>query len=600
MNFTNYNALSEVGKITYPASTGESVSYGYDSDGNLTSAAYAGSVGGLSGSDGWTPNAANLVGSSTGIGGVSSPTDSYDAYGRISEATNPGSSAPYDQYGYNSDGTIASDAPHGQSTVSYSYSNSPSDELTQVTNPNLPSASQVSSYSYTSDGQRCFTAVYSASRTLTCGGTAPSGSTAYASYGWNSYGELCWSGVTTTTSAGSSTCPTSAPSGTTSYTYDGNGLRMTASNSSGTKDFDWDLVSASSTPVAISDGTNSYVYGPLLFGGTAPVEQISSSGIASFIASTPTGVQAVFTGTTLSEEAAYSTYGTQVIQSGSQATPFGFQGSYTDPAPSAGLTGLDYLIGRYYDPSSGQFLSVDPDLSQTGQPYAYTGDDPLNATDPSGQRTVCGPDNCGSGPGSGVAQAPNGSVGCSQNCGGYPAGCYSGCGSAGPVSGALPANVPPPGGTTDDPVSSVPIKEEGPSTVIFRSTELTVSVQPDFTITGPESIGYCTFVSAGGVECQYGSFSETISANGTWEASLGSRGVEVAPDELSYTTSKPLNLGPDRADVDLTVTGQVHPQSPDLAPEEVVASVVTGLIALGSGAAWVWNNTCGGALAPVC
>jgi hypothetical protein len=29
-------------------------------------------------------------------------------------------------------------------------------------------------------------------------------------------------------------------------------------------------------------------------------------------------------------------------------------------------------------------LSVDPDLAETGQPYAFTGDDPLNATDPLG------------------------------------------------------------------------------------------------------------------------------------------------------------------------------------------------------------------------
>jgi hypothetical protein len=41
-------------------------------------------------------------------------------------------------------------------------------------------------------------------------------------------------------------------------------------------------------------------------------------------------------------------------------------------------------VDRYYDPSTDQFLSVDPDLAETGQPYAFTGDDPLNATDPLG------------------------------------------------------------------------------------------------------------------------------------------------------------------------------------------------------------------------
>jgi RHS repeat-associated protein len=44
----------------------------------------------------------------------------------------------------------------------------------------------------------------------------------------------------------------------------------------------------------------------------------------------------------------------------------------------------DGRFDRYYDPSTDQFLSVDPDLAETGQPYAFTGDDPLNATDPLG------------------------------------------------------------------------------------------------------------------------------------------------------------------------------------------------------------------------
>jgi hypothetical protein len=46
-------------------------------------------------------------------------------------------------------------------------------------------------------------------------------------------------------------------------------------------------------------------------------------------------------------------------------------------------------VDRYYDPSTDQFLSVDPDVSETGQPYAFTGDDPLNATDPTGDIRVC-------------------------------------------------------------------------------------------------------------------------------------------------------------------------------------------------------------------
>jgi RHS repeat-associated protein len=46
--------------------------------------------------------------------------------------------------------------------------------------------------------------------------------------------------------------------------------------------------------------------------------------------------------------------------------------------------GSIYLIGRYYDPAIGQFLSVDPEVQQTEQAYLYVGDDPVNAIDPHG------------------------------------------------------------------------------------------------------------------------------------------------------------------------------------------------------------------------
>lgn len=41
-------------------------------------------------------------------------------------------------------------------------------------------------------------------------------------------------------------------------------------------------------------------------------------------------------------------------------------------------------VARWYDPGTGQFLSVDPDLAETDQPYAYAGDDPVNESDPTG------------------------------------------------------------------------------------------------------------------------------------------------------------------------------------------------------------------------
>jgi hypothetical protein len=42
------------------------------------------------------------------------------------------------------------------------------------------------------------------------------------------------------------------------------------------------------------------------------------------------------------------------------------------------------LYHRYYDPATEQFLSVDPLVDRTDQPYTYAGDDPVNVSDPSG------------------------------------------------------------------------------------------------------------------------------------------------------------------------------------------------------------------------
>jgi hypothetical protein len=44
----------------------------------------------------------------------------------------------------------------------------------------------------------------------------------------------------------------------------------------------------------------------------------------------------------------------------------------------------DALVHRYYDPATGQFLSVAPLVGVTSQPYEYAGDNPVNGSDPTG------------------------------------------------------------------------------------------------------------------------------------------------------------------------------------------------------------------------
>lgn len=63
-----------------------------------------------------------------------------------------------------------------------------------------------------------------------------------------------------------------------------------------------------------------------------------------------------------------------------QHSPFGYTGRQFDPE-----TGLYQYRARYYSPRLGQFLSMDP-IGSKDDPnlYGYVGNDPVNATDPSG------------------------------------------------------------------------------------------------------------------------------------------------------------------------------------------------------------------------
>jgi hypothetical protein len=70
-------------------------------------------------------------------------------------------------------------------------------------------------------------------------------------------------------------------------------------------------------------------------------------------------------------------------------------------------------------------------VGQTGQPYAGFGDDPLNASDPTGQGiNISGCDD----PGCGAHVTNNGVIGCDSNCGGLVSNCTTNCDSPGDIT----------------------------------------------------------------------------------------------------------------------------------------------------------------------
>jgi RHS repeat-associated protein len=160
-----------------------------------------------------------------------------------------------------------------------------------------------------------------------------------------------------------------------SYTYNGNDLRASQTTNGTTSHLVWD--EAEELPLLLSDGTSSYIYGP----DGLPVEQINTStGAVTYLHHDQQGSTRLLTGSTgaVTGKCTYGAYGTPTCE-GTATTPLGYDAQYTNSD-----TGLIYLRNRVYDPSTAQFLSVDPMERVTRAPYNYAEDNPLNRGDATG------------------------------------------------------------------------------------------------------------------------------------------------------------------------------------------------------------------------
>jgi RHS repeat-associated protein len=327
----------------------------------------------------------NVLTSTPKVGSVTGPTDTYtyDSLSRVASGPIVGSSGS-SAYAYNASNGITSDTTNFASS---SYSNS--GELCwslATTSSNAcsspPSGSTI--YTYDASGDRLSV-------------TPSTGSD--ESLGWNQE-----SGQLVCVNTDGSTCSTASPTSTTTlYAYDGNGMRTSSTYEGVVTPFTWDGLNDR----VISDGNSDYVYG---LDQSQPILQITADG------STPVvdllcqdsnenirGFVQLSGGTTSYNDSLvsyvdYDAYGNAITQSGGSLVTGGLSaetGGYIYSTTGEGFgdsfldqTGLDYLESRYFDPVSSQFVSMDPLVQSTGQPYDYAGDNPISSSDPSGQSRV--------------------------------------------------------------------------------------------------------------------------------------------------------------------------------------------------------------------
>ena len=222
--------------------------------------------------------------------------------------------------------------------------------------------------------------------------TATSSATNSTSLTWQAT-----SGRLTCINTAGTTCSATSPTSTTTlYSYDGDGHRMTSSNNGTTNAFIWDTGASQ----LLADSTHDYVY---LQGSVTPDLQINlTTGTVDLLiqdqnANTRgvvqvTGANSSLNGT-LVNYTDYDAYGNAITQSGGAINPGGMAngGVTTDISTSfafgAGYwdsSNLTYLVHRYLDNETGQFISVDPLVDQTREAYVYAGDGPVMGIDAMG------------------------------------------------------------------------------------------------------------------------------------------------------------------------------------------------------------------------
>jgi RHS repeat-associated protein len=361
--------------------------FGYDANSNLTTDTLRNGV-----TDTYASNAADqLTSISDKIGSTTILAATYtrDSNGQL--ATDSSQSTNQRDYKYTAlnqlcyAGSANSTACTSPPTSSFPYAYDNADNLTTIENA---AHTGKNTQQFNNADELCW--VVGGTSTNACG-TAPTGAT---TFGYNSNGDR----TSKVPSSGSATCDTydqanrltqiqtgtgstcTTPTTVGTYAYDGNGVRESKTVGGTTTQFVWDGAGGNLLDEkAGSSNPLYYIYGP----GGVPVEQVDTSGVAHFYSHDQLGSTRTISSATgaVQNTDSYDPYGNAVSSTGSVTNHLKFSGQYQDAE-----SGLYSLRARYYDPTTAQFLTHDPALAKTRSPYAYVAGNPLNATDPSGDR----------------------------------------------------------------------------------------------------------------------------------------------------------------------------------------------------------------------
>ena len=412
-----YNLRNEPTTITYPGSVGvltrgydnagrwtsvqdwngASTSFGYDANSNLTTETMPATGNTVIDTFGFN-NADQLTSITTKHGSTSLFSATYTRDGNAQVTSDTSATTNQTKYGYSdlnqvcyagsANSAACTSPPSGSQPFAYDAADNliTIGSTTQVFNTaDQVTSSGTTTYQYDSHGNRTTTMVGSA----------------VTDDGYDQADRLCWSGPT---SSGAG-CTAGAQTSDTVYCYNGDGVRMlkVTAGSCGapttSETFTWDV--SASLPLALTDGSTDYVYGP----GGLPLEQINGSttlwyhhdqiGSTRAITDASGAVKATYTldpygsvtsctGATVNVGGMNKCTGTITV-----SNPFLFTGQYRDAE-----TNSYYLRARYYDPSTAQFLTRDPMVATTRSPYGYVSGNPLNNVDPSGECGLWGSDTC--------------------------------------------------------------------------------------------------------------------------------------------------------------------------------------------------------------